>query len=107
MSSTVISRSASLIVVALYLCLAAFDKLPKGMESMLGLSFLVGLPLIWFPEPIGSAIINTQDRPAPTQTPPVLVAFMGWALLLGVPLVVAYLSRDQTPATPVQRPFPR
>jgi hypothetical protein len=107
MSSRVISRSASLLVVALYLCLAAFGELPKRMESMLGIAFMVGLPLIWFPEPIGSMIIPSRDRPAPTETPPVLIALMGWALLLGVPIVVAFLSRDATPATPVHRPFPR
>ncbi len=104
MSTRIISRSASLLVVALYVCLAAFGKLPTGMDRPLGVAFLFGLPLIWFPEPIGSAVINTLDRPAPTETPPVLVAFMGWVLLLAVPIVVAFLSRD---AAPVQRPFPR
>jgi hypothetical protein len=107
MSTKVISRSASLLVVAVYLCLAAFGELPKGMERMLGLAFLLGLPLIWFPEPIGSAVIPSRDRPARTETPPVLVALMGWVLLLAVPIVVAFLSRDGTPATPVPRPFPR
>jgi hypothetical protein len=107
MSTSVISRAASLLVVALYVCLAAFGELPKGMERMLGLAFLLGLPLIWFPEPIGSVIINPQDRPAPLETPPVLVAFMGWVLLLVVPIVVAFLSRDAAPSTPVPRPLPR
>jgi hypothetical protein len=107
MSTRIISRSASLLVVAIYLCLAAFGVLPKGMERTLGLAFLVGLPLIWFPEPIGYTIINTRDRPVPTETPPVLVALMGWAFLLGLPIVVAYLARGEGPPTPIQRPFPR
>jgi hypothetical protein len=53
----------------------------------------VGLLLIWFPEQIGSAIISTLDRPAPTETPPVLVAFMGWVFLVGVPVVIALLLK--------------
>jgi hypothetical protein len=104
MSSSVISRAASLLVAALYVCLAALGELPKGMEQMLGVAFLVGLPLIWFPEPIGYAVINTLDRPAPIETPPVLVAFMGWVFLLGVPIAGEFLTRD---ATPVQHPLPR
>lgn len=107
MSTTVISRSASLLVVALYLCLAALGLLPMGMDRTLGLAFLVGLPLIWFPEPIGYTIINTRDRPAPTETPPVLVAFMGWVFLLGLPIVATYLARGEGRAMPVERPFPR
>jgi hypothetical protein len=107
MSTKVVSRSASLLVVAIYVCLAAFGELPKGMERSLGLAFLLGLPLIWFPEQIGSTIIPSRDRPAPTETPPVLVALMGWVFLIVLPIVVTYLSGDATSATPAQRPFPR
>jgi hypothetical protein len=107
MSLKVVSRTASLMVVATYVCLAARDELPKGMERTLGLAFLLGLPLIWFPELIGTAIISTLDRPAPTETPPVLVALMGWVFLLAIPIVATLLLRDATPGVPVQRIFPR
>ena len=89
----IISRAASLLVVAVYLAVAAFVDVPDKIGGPAFLGTVVGLLLIWFPEQVGSAIISTLDRPAPTETPPVLVAFMGWVFLIGVPAAVALLLK--------------
>jgi hypothetical protein len=83
-----ISRTASLLVAAAYLCLAALGKLPNNLIASTVPALFLGLPLIWFPEQIGSwrAIVYRE-------TPPFLVAFMGWVFLLGFPLLFAALSK--------------
>jgi hypothetical protein len=96
MSSRIISRCASLLVVAMYLCLAAFDELPNNVGGTIGVALLFGLPLIWFPEPIGSLTGYLGHGRISVETPPFLVAFGGWLFLLGVPVVVAILSRQGT-----------
>jgi hypothetical protein len=90
----IISRAASLLVVSAYLAIAAFGHVPKKFTVPdILLATVPALLLIWFPEQIGNAIISTLDRPAPTETPPVLVAFMGWVFLVGVPVVIALLLK--------------
>jgi hypothetical protein len=86
-----ISRTASLLVAAAYLCLAALGKLPNNLIASTAPALFLGLPLIWFPEQIGSwrAIVYRGTR----ETPPFLVAFMGWVFLLGFPLLFAALSK--------------
>jgi hypothetical protein len=103
-STKVISRSASLLAVAVYLCLAGFGALPKGMDGSLGVAFVPGLLLIWFPELIGSTILPTMMGGTSTRdSPPAAVALLGWVLLFAPP-AVALLSRQ---ATPIQRLVPR
>ena len=76
-----------------YVAIAAFGHVPrKTTVPDILLATVPGLLLIWFPEQIGSAIIPSNDRPAPSpETPPVIVAFMGWVFLVGVPVVIALL----------------
>jgi hypothetical protein len=98
----IVSRAASLLVVAVYLALAAFDKVDLG-GVLIG--FLAGLPLIWFSELISSTVLPPLGGGIPTkESPPVAVAFLGWVFLLAIPLVFALTSRE---APPIQRPFPR
>jgi len=92
-STTIASRIASLLVVALYVGLAAFDVLPHSVRGTLGCAILFGLPLIWLPEPIGSLSGYLGHGRVTIETPPFLVAFAGWVFLLVVPLVVAVLSQ--------------
>jgi hypothetical protein len=91
--SALISRGASLAVAAGWVCLAALDEVPRGVQSTLGFAFILGLPLIWFPEPISSIIPLGYAGPD-LETPPFLVAFAGWLFLLGVPLIVGTLLND-------------
>ncbi len=56
------------------------------------LGLLLPLALIWFPDEIGELTGYYKTGYVNVQTPGVIVSFLGWACLLGVP-VVAYLLR--------------
>jgi hypothetical protein len=86
----IISRSASLLVAALYVCLASLGKLPHNLVVSIAPALLFGLPLILFPEQIGSWREIIYRRAG---TPPLVVALMGWVFLLGFPLLFAALSK--------------
>jgi hypothetical protein len=92
--SAILSRVASLFVVALWICLAAWNRLPEAAPGTMSLALFVGLPLIWLPETIGSLTGYIGHGPITLETPPVLVAFAGWLFLVGVPLIAALLSND-------------
>jgi hypothetical protein len=85
-----ISRIASLLVAASYVCLAALGKLPHNLIASILPALLLGLPLIWFPEQIGSWREIIYRRAG---TPPFAVAFMGWVFLLGFPALFAALLK--------------
>ncbi len=54
---------------------------------------LLPLALIWFPEEAASTTRYFRlGRDVHTVTPPVLVSLLGWAFLVGAP-VLAYLAR--------------
>ncbi len=55
-------------------------------------SLLLPLALIWFPNQIGDLTGYYKTGWVNVQTPALIVSFLGWACLLGVPLV-AYLLR--------------
>ncbi len=56
------------------------------------LTLLLPLALIWFPEEIGSITGYYKTGYVNVQTPGAIVAFLGWVILLGVP-VLAYILR--------------
>ena len=90
--SGIISRVASLLVVACYIAMIASGKVPRNFErGMIGVFF--GLPLLWFPEFFGTLMGYFGHAPIYTESPPVLVAFMGWVFLLAVPAIIAALSQ--------------
>lgn len=53
------------------------------------LFLLVPLALIWFPDLIGSAVGG--GRGVNAESPPLVVAGMGWLLLLGAPVAAYFL----------------
>jgi hypothetical protein len=89
----IISRAASLVTAACYLCLAAFGKVPEDLAGPIGVALIIGLPLIWFPEPIGSLTGYFGHGAITVETPPFLVALGGWMFLIGVPALVAALLK--------------
>jgi hypothetical protein len=91
----IISKAASLLTATLYLCLAVFGKFPQDLGGPIALALIVGLPLIWFPEPIGSltGYFGIGHGAITVETPPVLVALAGWMFLIGVPALVAALLK--------------
>ena len=50
-----------------------------------------GLVLIWFPEALGE--IGCFARGVVHNSPPALIAAIGWVFLLGYPSLLAYVSR--------------
>jgi len=91
--SGIISRASSLLVVASYLSLLALDKAAKNLQGVMIVAILLGLLLIWFPERLGSATGFIGRGRVDVESPPALVAFMGWMFLLGVPALIAILSK--------------
>ena len=89
----IISRAASLAVAALCLSLVASDKVATNLQGPMTVGLLFGLLLIWFPERLGSATGFIGHGRVDTETPAALVAFMGWVFLLGVPALIAILSK--------------
>jgi len=56
------------------------------------LGLLLPLAFIWFPEQIGNLTGYYKTGYVNVQTPGVIVSFLGWIMLLGVP-VLFYLLR--------------
>ncbi len=57
-------------------------------------ALLLPLALIWLPEQIGNAtgyLIGNVMR-VDTPTPPILISMMGWFFLIGIPLLLFFLS---------------
>jgi hypothetical protein len=85
-----ISRGASLLVVAFYLICALLDVGVKGLGF--GVILLFPMAMIWFPEPIGSVTGIVGRGYVSVETPPFFVALMGWFFLVGLPVVIGLLS---------------
>ncbi len=90
-----ISRIASL-AIALPVIVSAITSgitehgfVPQVLAPLI---FLVPLALIWFPEPLGSAMGYLGHSVIDVETPPFLVAAMGWFFLVGLPAIVMLLS---------------
>ncbi len=86
----IVSRALSLLIAGAFTVLCLLGGGPKAAEVAC-LVLLFPLALIWFPEPIGAATGYLGHAPITVETPPLLVAFMGWVFLLG-PVVLAVLT---------------
>jgi hypothetical protein len=59
-----------------------------------GAVLLLPLVLIWFPEELGSYTgLVTRGGQIDTETPPGLVSAMGWFFLVGLPVLVYFLTK--------------
>jgi hypothetical protein len=55
------------------------------------LIILIPVAFIWFPEQIGSATGFIGHSVVNAETPPALLTFLGWLLLLALPVLAYYL----------------
>lgn len=82
------------VVIAVLCIVLAFAREGHLSASVgkLVIVLLLPLALIWFPDELGSftGYIGRGGRIG-TETPPLLVSFLGWLMLLGIPLL-AYWS---------------
>ena len=83
-----VSKIAALVIAIAYVVLAfAIEKaLPFAVTVAAGA--VLPLALIWFPDFLGGLTRWGTRAPIDRPSPPGLVSFMGWFLLLGLPLLL-------------------
>jgi hypothetical protein len=86
------SRAASLLVAIGYLSVGIAAEGASALKAAPAL--LIPLALIWFSVPIGSMSGYVGHGRITVETPPALIACMGWFLLIGLPVLIGLLSRS-------------
>jgi hypothetical protein len=90
----VISKIAAVLIAIAYLVIMIIDE--RGVSrGVIGMAWvlLVPLALIWFPDEIGSFTGSVgHGGYIDAETPPALVSFMGWFLLVGFPALLYSLT---------------
>ncbi len=86
-----IGKILSLLVALAYVAFAAFAGGVHAVKYCLGL--VVPLAFIWFPEEIGSLTGYFDSGYVNVKTPALIMSFLGWFFLLGVPLIIFLLRR--------------
>jgi hypothetical protein len=84
------SKIVALMIGVLYVVFAiAQEGRLSTPVGKLVVAVLFPLALIWFPTEVGSVTgyVGRGGR-IDTETPPFLVSFVGWLLLLGIPVLV-------------------
>jgi len=92
--ATILNRSLSLLVVVGYLILSGTYN-GAGNESIkAGVCSLIPLCLIWFGEQIGpfTGYLGRGGN-VDIESPGWLVCFMGWFLLVGIPIILYFANR--------------
>ncbi len=86
-----IGRILSLVIAAAYAAVAI--SLGGVGYWKWSLTLLLPLALIWFREEIGSMTGYYKTGYVNVQTPGAVVAFIGWCILIGVPVLAWFLRR--------------
>ncbi len=84
-------RILSVVIAVVYTVLAL--SLGGLVYWKWSLTLLLPLALIWFPEEIGSVTGYYKTGYVNVQTPGAFVAFMGWFILVGLPVIAFVLTR--------------
>jgi hypothetical protein len=86
-------KISSLAIAVAFAVFAIVDGGAAGLKCCLALLF--PLALIWFPDEIGSATgyFAGHMMRVDAETPPILISIMGWLFLIGMPVVLYFLSR--------------
>jgi hypothetical protein len=84
--------SAVLIAIAYVVAMIVHEhEINRGVVYMC-LMLSLPLALIWFPEDLGSFTGYVgRGGDIDTETPPAVVAFIGWFFLLGYPVIIYFL----------------
>jgi hypothetical protein len=85
---SLVSKIAALLIAIGYVVAAIIDQHELNRNVLaVALSTLLPLALIWFSEELGSYIgYAGRGGDIDTETPPMMVSFMGWLLLVGLPM---------------------
>ena len=86
-----IGKRLSLLIAIGYVVLAV---MAGGLEGLkLSIALLLPLALIWFPEEIGNVTGYYKTGYVNVQTPGIIVSFIGWFILVGLPVILFCLKR--------------
>jgi hypothetical protein len=91
------SKIAAVVIALGYLVAIAIHEWSVMPMVPVGVVLLAPLGLIWFPEELGSFTgYVSRGGYINNETPPTLVAFMGWLflLLIGIPIVAVSLGYE-------------
>jgi hypothetical protein len=89
-----IQRLVSILVTGIYLLIAYFGgKNVAGFRDILGISLVLGLPCIWFGDELGGMVGYLGHARITSTTPGSVVRFVGWLLLLFLPVLGYILSK--------------
>ena len=80
-----------LLVAVGYVMLAIMAQGIHGMKYCIGL--LMPLAFIWFPDEIGELTGYFRTGYVNVQTPGIIISFIGWFLLVGLPVLLYFLTR--------------
>ncbi|HEY3932470.1 MAG TPA: hypothetical protein VGM58_08885 [Verrucomicrobiae bacterium] len=58
------------------------------------MALLLPLALIWFPDEIGSFTGYFKSGYVNVETPAIMISFMGWFFLVGLPVLFYFLNRN-------------
>jgi hypothetical protein len=85
-------RVASLLVGLGYMVWAIVDSgATGGMTCLVALA--LPLALIWFPDEAGSLTGYVRGGYINKESPPIIVSFMGWFFLVGMPVILYLIWR--------------
>src|SRR5262245_47172200 len=100
-----ISKLLALLIAAAYCLAALLLGATVGQILILLAAMALPLALIWFPERLGTRWPSKKTRLGAYEdvsgrggasyrdSPPALVAFMGWFFLVGLPILLYFISR--------------
>jgi hypothetical protein len=86
------SKMVALVIAATYVIAGLALEKSQAFALTVAAGTLLPLALIWFPEFLGGLTGWGTRMPVDRPSPARLVAWMGWLLLLGAPVVVFFLA---------------
>jgi hypothetical protein len=88
-TSKILSVLVALGYIAAHVIRYGITMAPVGIA----IALLVPLALIWFPDEIGgfTGFVGHGDY-VDKETPPILVTFMGWFFLVGMPVILYFIN---------------
>ncbi len=88
------SRLISLAVAGIYISIAYFcGEAFEAFTVVLGISLIVGLSCIWFGDELGGMLGYMGHASISSTTPGNVVRFIGWIILLFLPVLSFLLKR--------------
>jgi hypothetical protein len=89
-----IGKILGLLIVIGYVVLAIMANGFTGDVFKCCVALLLPLAFIWFPEEIGSLTGYFKTGYVNVETPAIMVSIMGWFFLIGLPVLIYFLSRS-------------